>query len=72
VLPNGRLMPLSGLFETRLAAQEVLRQLVAAEERPLSDAELAERLSSLGYRVARRTVAKYRDVLGIPSAAIRS
>jgi RNA polymerase sigma-54 factor len=72
VLPDGRLIPLSGLFEARLAAQEVLRQLVGSEERPFTDAELAARLGTLGYRLARRTVAKYRDALGIPAAAVRS
>lgn len=72
VLPGGRLMPLSSLFEARRAAQEVLRQLVGAEERPLSDAELAARLGTHGYRLARRTVAKYRDALGIPAATVRS
>jgi RNA polymerase sigma-54 factor len=50
----------------RRPAQEELRQLVAAESRPLSDQELATLLAERGHPIARRTVAKYRDQLGIP------
>ncbi len=55
------------------AARERLRELVEAESRsrPLSDAALAESLSASGLPVARRTVAKYRDLLRIPSASDR-
>lgn len=50
-----------------------LRRLVAAENRasPLSDERLAGLLKERGYPVARRTVAKYRDRLGIPGATQR-
>jgi RNA polymerase sigma-54 factor len=51
--------------------QQRLRALVAAETAPLSDAALAEALSDTGIPVARRTVAKYRGVLGIPSSTGR-
>lgn len=34
---------------------------------PLSDGDIAQELSSRGIRIARRTVAKYRKALGIPS-----
>ncbi|MEQ8653697.1 MAG: RNA polymerase factor sigma-54 [Kiloniellales bacterium] len=56
-----------------VAAQERLRQLVAAEpsSKPLSDSALAARLADGGLPVARRTVAKYRDLLRIPAAADR-
>ncbi len=55
------------------AAQERLRELVAAEPsaKPLSDSALAARLADGGLPVARRTVAKYRDLLRIPAAADR-
>ncbi|MGI5962673.1 MAG: RNA polymerase factor sigma-54 [Lawsonibacter sp.] len=52
-------------------ARTVLRQLIEAEDRPLSDQELSERLKERGYVVARRTVAKYREELGILTAAGR-
>lgn len=47
-----------------------LSALVAGEDRrqPLSDEELVEALGARGFAVARRTVAKYRGELGIPSS----
>jgi RNA polymerase sigma-54 factor len=44
-----------------------LRDIVAAEDiaHPLSDQRLADMLSDEGIPVARRTVAKYREELGI-------
>ena len=50
-----------------------IRRLVAAEDpaRPLSDARLADALREEGINVARRTVAKYREVMGIASSTDR-
>ena len=50
-----------------------IRDLIAAETpgKPLSDNDLAERLQQTGINVARRTVAKYRESLGIPSTTER-
>ena len=50
-----------------------LRTLVAAENpaEPLSDNALAKRLADEGMPIARRTVVKYRGLLGIPAAAAR-
>jgi RNA polymerase sigma-54 factor len=47
--------------------------LVGAEDgkKPLSDARLAEILGEQGIVVARRTVAKYRELLGIPPVTLR-
>lgn len=55
------------------AIQHRLRQLVAAEDpaAPLSDAALAAILSAEGKPLARRTVAKYREVLDIPIRDLR-
>lgn len=52
------------------ALRERLSRLVASEDsaRPLSDAALSAALSAPGFDVARRTVAKYRTMLGIPPA----
>jgi len=49
------------------AIRALLKKLVAAErpERPLSDSKLAEILAEQGIKVARRTVAKYRESMGI-------
>ncbi|MFU0841977.1 MAG: hypothetical protein ACFWTZ_05135 [Burkholderia sp.] len=55
------------------AAQRRLRALVEAESpaAPLSDSELSEKLAAEGFRIARRTVAKYREALGIAPARLR-
>ncbi|KGI77233.1 RNA polymerase factor sigma-54 [Oleiagrimonas soli] len=52
------------------AIQAMLRKLVDEEDtsRPLSDKALAEQLNERGIQVARRTVAKYREQLRIPSS----
>ncbi|WP_309664697.1 RNA polymerase factor sigma-54 [Tabrizicola sp.] len=52
------------------ALRDRLMRLVTQEDgtRPLSDAALAEALSAAGMPVARRTVAKYRGMLGLPPA----
>lgn len=59
-----------------LSARKVkaaLRDLIDAEDKkhPLSDEALAAQLKAQGYNVARRTVAKYRDMLGLPTARLR-
>ena len=41
------------------------------KHKPLTDNELVERMTEKGYKVARRTIAKYRDQLGIPKARLR-
>lgn len=55
------------------AVQARLRALVAAEPagRPLSDDALVTRLAEEGIEIARRTVAKYREGMGIPSSVER-
>ena len=59
-----------------LSARQVraaLRELIEAEDKshPLTDETLTSRLKEQGYNVARRTVAKYRDLLGFPTARLR-
>ena len=55
------------------AIRAQIAQLVAEEDpaRPLTDRALAEALVAAGRDVARRTVAKYRDMLRIPPAGAR-
>ena len=50
------------------AIQAMIKRLVTAEppDQPLSDSTLADLLLKDGIQVARRTVAKYREALGIP------
>ena len=51
----------------------ILKELIGAEqpEKPLSDSKLTSMLEQQGIQVARRTVAKYRESLGIPSSSQR-
>lgn len=53
--------------------KHVLKELVNSEnkKKPLSDDKLEKLLKEKGYRIARRTVAKYREQLGIPVARLR-
>lgn len=57
---------------TRIIKQKI-KDLIDAEAKgkPLSDDKLAKDLKKLGYNVARRTVAKYREQLRIPVARLR-
>ena len=41
------------------------------KRKPFTDDELVEQITDKGYKVARRTIAKYRDQLGIPKARLR-
>ncbi len=64
----------TGMDVAATSIKQRLRELVKEEnvEKPLSDQKLAELLSEEGVTVARRTVAKYREELGIePSWARR-
>lgn len=51
----------------------VLRDIIEAEDKrkPLSDDALKTLLAEKGYPIARRTVAKYREQMGIPVARMR-
>ena len=53
--------------------KKVLQEIVDSEDKhkPLTDEQLVTELASRGYLVARRTIAKYRDQLGIPLARLR-
>ena len=58
---------------SRHVVYDDLKKLVDAEDKahPLSDDALCERLKAMGYQLERRTVAKYRDALDIPSSTVR-
>ena len=53
--------------------KQILSDSVAAEDKrkPVTDDALAAILKEKGYPIARRTVAKYREMLGIPVARLR-
>ncbi len=70
-LPNRKIVPLSKWFDRSLNIRTALMQIIAQEQKPLSDTQIAERLMQQGYPVARRTVAKYRSMEGILPARLR-
>ena len=53
--------------------KKVLQECVDNEDKhkPLTDDQLVSIMNEKGYKVARRTIAKYRDQLGIPKARLR-
>ncbi|MBC7985829.1 MAG: RNA polymerase factor sigma-54 [Sphingomonadaceae bacterium] len=53
------------------AVKSHIRALIAAEEKILSDDKLVELLNARGFDIARRTVAKYREAIGIGSSVER-
>jgi len=63
----------SGGEASSTAIRALIKQLIEAEDpiNPLSDSKIAEMLSAQGMVVARRTVAKYRELMQIPPAALR-
>ena len=50
-----------------------LKEIVDGEDKkkPLSDDAIADMLASKGMAIARRTVAKYREQMGLPVARLR-
>jgi RNA polymerase sigma-54 factor len=63
----------SGSDVSSITVKERLRKLIEEENprKPLSDAALARQLKQGGLQIARRTVAKYREELGIPASKLR-
>lgn len=54
-------------------AEAALQELIDQEDKrnPLNDDTLAQRMQAQGFDVARRTISKYRDRMGIPVARLR-
>lgn len=63
----------SGEEVSNKEVKALLQRIVDEEDKtkPLSDAKLAKRLEERGFKIARRTVTKYREQLGIPVARLR-
>jgi len=56
-----------------IAVKALIKKIVEEESasKPISDTQIAQLLSDQGYIIARRTVAKYRDILRIPPVHLR-
>ena len=78
------IIPLKSLFSEAMQTESgeevssyeiknILQECIDEEDKrhPLTDETLMDILNSKGYRIARRTVAKYREMLGIPVARLR-
>ncbi|HTX78136.1 MAG TPA: hypothetical protein VMC62_00635 [Longilinea sp.] len=70
-LPNKRIIPLASFFDRSLNVRTVIKDLIDAENAPLSDSDIVSILAKQGFDVARRTVAKYRAMEGILPAHLR-
>lgn len=73
LLPSGRTVSFDDFFDGSLAAKDVMRELIASEDprRPYSDEDLTLLLHERGMPLARRTVAKYREAIGILPSRFR-
>ena len=65
-LGDGRVL---GTFVIKRALQNIINS--ENKKSPFNDDTLVEKLKNKGYKLARRTVAKYRDQLGVPVARLR-
>ncbi len=73
LLPSGRVVSMEIFFDQALPVKERIKEIIAQEDprRPLTDQQIAAQLTREGIRIARRTVAKYREEIGIPPSAKR-
>lgn len=73
MLPNGRSIPFHDFFDASLSIKDTMKEFIKeeTEEGPLSDQQIADKLANRQLHIARRTVAKYRDALGIPPSRYR-
>ena len=72
-LPSGEVMSFAVFFDSALPVKERIQQIVSAcgpSAQP-SDSQIAAKLAEQGIQIARRTVAKYRMQLQIPSCQLR-
>jgi RNA polymerase sigma-54 factor len=63
----------TGQEASSASVKEMIKEMIESEDpaNPLSDREIVKRLAERGIKIARRTVQKYRDELGIPSSSRR-
>jgi RNA polymerase sigma-54 factor len=71
-LPNSKIVPIAIFFDRSLHIRTALKEIIDEEKHPLNDSDIVTLLSKRGFKVARRTVAKYRSMEGILPAHLRS
>lgn len=70
---NAQTMEKDGQLVSSTQLKVVLREIIEAEDAtaPLSDSQLTQLMGDRGYKIARRTVAKYREQMGILPQQLR-
>jgi RNA polymerase sigma-54 factor len=70
---SSQLTAVDGSGESSTALRARIKRLIGEEapEKPLSDSKLAKLLAADGSNIARRTIAKYREAMNIPSSSER-
>ena len=73
MIPTGVLLPFDIFFEDALPIKALIARIIQQEDpdTPLADHELMDILAQRGYKLARRTVTKYRRQMGILSSRQR-
>jgi len=73
LLPSSNLIPFERFFSPAVAPKTVVAELLSKEDpdRPLTDEQICRILRVRGFQIARRTVAKYRLALRLPSSVQR-
>ncbi|HEY3268343.1 MAG TPA: hypothetical protein VGM37_15600 [Armatimonadota bacterium] len=72
-LPSGETVPFDHFFDAALPVRDLVAEIIGHEDpsNPLKDGQVAQELERRGVRIARRTVAKYRDHLHILPCEMR-
>ena len=62
-----------GIEVSTIEIKKQLREIIETENKtnPLTDDQLTKKINQKGYPIARRTVAKYREMIGAPVARLR-
>ncbi len=70
---SSKLKNRDGSYASSEALKTMIKTMVDLEDirKPLSDKSIADAISVSGIEISRRTVAKYRDEMGIPSSSVR-
>lgn len=73
LLPNGNTVAFDDFFDSSLPVRNALLEIIAAEDprHPYSDEHLTQLLEKRGLTIARRTIAKYREEMGILPSRLR-
>lgn len=71
MLPNRQVNAFSVFFSASLSVKDVIKEMIDLESAPLTDQDVADQLAERGIHIARRTVAKYREQLGILPSSLR-